>query len=318
MLQSEQFYSAGLFVRSYRQMEQGTLSNQNPPKGVILFVHGATIASVLFDLPVPGYSLMQAYANDGWWTFACDLTGYGNSVKPAAMTKDPSECSLICTGRQALIDIEQVTKEILKRTGQTKIHLVGGSWGSLTAARFAIDHADLVERLILIAPLFGSRNESWLATLGKPNNLEEINPKLGGYRFVDMASLLSRWDPEIPAGQEHERRDPAVLQAMFQAELAADPLGATKHTFRVPNGTLHDLHHVFLGRPLYEPERLNIPCLLIRGEQDQTSTQSDMALLYKRIGSADKHMLTLPNAGHFIQAERNAPALQKVLLEYLR
>jgi pimeloyl-ACP methyl ester carboxylesterase len=313
-IEAEHFRLANLYVRSYRPV---LAHIPKSIKGVILFVHGATISSTLFDLPVPGYSLMQACAEAGWWTFACDLTGYGLSARPQAMDEAPTACPVICSGTQALADTKLVTQAILDRTGHLKLCLVGGSWGSLTAARFAIEKPQLVERLVLIAPLFARRNEGWLNTLSDPKNPSAIHPELGGYRYVDIDALRSRWDPEIPPGEENKRRDPAVLEAMFNAELAADANAKDRRAFRVPNGTLHDLHQVFQGHSLYEPENLQVPCLLTRGDQDQTSTRLDMQALYDRIGSRSKKAVTLRDAGHFIQAERSASILGKVILDYL-
>lgn len=287
-------------------------------RGVVLFVHGATVASSLFDLPVPGYSVLQACAQAGWWAFACDLTGYGQSDRPAAMAQAPQDCPVICTGQQAVSDIAQITQALLKRTGAARITLAGGSWGSLTTARFAVQHAHLLERLILIAPLYGSVNDIWLKSLSNPTAPSQIHPGLGGYRYVSLPDLLSRWDPEIPTGHLHLRRDDAVVRAMMAAELTADPGSKKQDAFRVPNGTLHDLFQVFQGRPLYDAAQLRLPCLLVRGADDQTSTAADAQLLYQSLGSAQKQLITLPDAGHFLQAERGAPALHKVLIQYLQ
>jgi pimeloyl-ACP methyl ester carboxylesterase len=299
----------GLHVREYKPT--GSV------RGVVLFVHGATVASSLFDIPVPGYSVLQACAQAGWWAFACDLTGYGQSDRPAAMALAPQDCPLICTGQQALIDIGQITQALIKHTGAERITLAGGSWGSLTTARFAVQHAHVLERLILLAPLYGSVNDIWLKTLRNPSAPSQIHPSLGGYRYVSLPDLLSRWDPEIPTGQMHLRRDDAVVAAMMAAELAADSGSKKTDAFRVPNGTLHDLFQVFQGKPLYDAAQLRLPCLLVRGADDQTSTAPDAQWLYQSLSSPHKQLITLPDAGHFMQAERGAPALHKVLIQYL-
>ncbi len=309
-LPRSQFQVGDLHVRACRP--QGT------PRGVVLFVHGATVASVLFDIPVPGYSLLEACAAAGWWSFACDLGGYARSTRPAAMQGPATDCPLLCTGEQALADLDRVVAALRKLTGTRQLALAGGSWGSLTAARYALRAPDAVERLILIAPLFATVNAGWLQTLADPSEPGRINPKLGGYRFVSREDLLSRWDPEIPSGEEDQRRDPAVLEALMRDELAADPQSPRPDAFRVPNGTLHDLFEVFSGRPLYAPEGIQMPCLLIRGADDQTSTPADAALLHGRLGARHKRWVTVPRAGHFLQAERTgAAAVQGAIDEFL-
>src|SRR5579862_6235704 len=59
---------------------------------VVLFVHGAgTPAEVAFDVPYQDYSWMAYLAQAGFDVFAMDTTGYGRSIRPAAMN-DP--CNL--------------------------------------------------------------------------------------------------------------------------------------------------------------------------------------------------------------------------------
>jgi pimeloyl-ACP methyl ester carboxylesterase len=302
------WHTQGLYVREYKPVGE--------VRGVVLFVHGATVSSTLFDLAAPGYSVLQACAQAGWWSFACDLTAYGHSSRPASMSQAPQDCPLQCSGEQAVRDVLHVTQMLAERTQHARIALVGGSWGSITAARCVISQSAWFDRLALLAPLFASINELWLKSLRDPQQPQRINPQLGGYRRVSLADLLSRWDPEIPDGHVEMRRDPVVVHAMLQAELAADP--QSQHgSFRVPNGTLHDLFEVFNGRALYAPENIRLPSLLVRGGDDQTSSAADAAKLYQALGSQHKQLVTLPHCGHFMQAERSAPKLHQLLLSFL-
>ena len=287
------------------------------PRGVVLFIHGATIGSVLFDLPVPGYSMLQACANAGWWAFAVDLRGYARSPKPPAMDLPAMLCPPVCTASDAQTDIAATVDHLRRACGVDKLSLVGGSWGSITAATYAASRPEHIDKLALLAPLYGTRNPAWLATLQDPNAPGQINPTLGGYRLVREADLLSRWDPEIPAHQRSTRRDPDVLRALLNSELNADPNSGDKEAFRVPNGTLHDLFKVFSGQPVYAAEAITMPCLLVRGADDQTSTLEDARLLYRRIASPHKQHLTIADAGHFLQAEHDAPLLHQALLQFL-
>lgn len=54
---------------------------------VALFIHSAgTPAEVSFDVPYQDYSWMAYLAHAGFDVFAMDMTGYGRSTRPAAMT----------------------------------------------------------------------------------------------------------------------------------------------------------------------------------------------------------------------------------------
>jgi pimeloyl-ACP methyl ester carboxylesterase len=291
---------------------------QGEPRGCVLFVHGATVGSVLFDLPKPGLSILDVCASEGLAAYAVDLRGYGHSPRSPEMDASPEACSLQCTGTDAIEDISEAVQFIVERHQRVKLRLAGGSWGSLTSARFAIAYPNLVEQLILIAPLYGTRNEGWLQTLADPSNPKLINPQLGGYRFVTAIDLLARWDPEIAPGDRSKRRDPRVFAAMVQAEIDADPRSPRVDAFRVPNGTLHELFEVFSGRPIYNPSAISCPTVLIRGECDLTSTAADVDKLQSKLSTAPVATVTLSDAGHFMQAERGAPLLHRCLVDILR
>ena len=306
---SSHAFVGDLYLRSYKPL--GTT------RGVLLFVHGATVASDLFDIQVPGYSLMAACAAAGWWSFACDLTGYGKSRRPDAMQLTPLSCPVICTGDQAVKDLSDIVAHLRLLTGCDQIVLAGGSWGSITAARYAASHSKSIEKLVLLAPLFACINPSWLRMLADPEQPDRLNPALGGYRYVREQDLLSRWDSEIPPGHTAQRRDAKVLAAMVRAAIQADSECPVRGAFRVPNGTLHDLFEAFSGRALYSPEKLRMPCLLVRGSDDQTSTAQDADSLLRRLATTNKEKITLPDAGHFMQAERCAAELQNLICDYL-
>ena len=68
---------------------------------VVLFVHGAgTPAEVAFDPSAPGYSWMAYLAAAGFDVFSMDTSGYGRSVRPAAMNDpcnlSPEQQKLLC------------------------------------------------------------------------------------------------------------------------------------------------------------------------------------------------------------------------------
>jgi pimeloyl-ACP methyl ester carboxylesterase len=109
-----------------------------------------------------------------------------------------------------------------------------------------------------------------------------------------------------------------VFAALLQVELDGDRGSPRSDAFRVPNGTLHELFEVFSERPIYDPAAIASPTLLIRGACDLTSTAEDMAKLEAKIVNAPVSSITLPDAGHFMQAEHAASHLQHCLLDFLR
>ncbi len=281
-------------------------------RGAVLFVHGATFASELYDLPLPGYSWMEAAAEAGRDAFAVDLRGYALSERPPCFDRPAAEHPPYARALDVLVDIDRAVEAVRERTGDSQIDLVGGSWGSVTCSLYVCSpNARKVRRLALYAPLYGEWNGPWLSICGAPDDPGRLNPNLGAYRWVEEATIRQRWDGEIPTADKAVYREEAVFQALFRSALEADPLWATRDppAFRVPNGTLADLHSVFSGQPLYDPAAIRLPTLLIRGADDPTSTDSDTSRLYDALGAKERSYRVVPKASHFAMAEKAAPEI---------
>ena len=288
---------------------------EGPRRGSVVLVHGATLASGLWDIDVPGYSVLLALARAGFSTWAPDIRGYARSDR----VRQPVQA--YAGMREAVRDIDAVVAHACQHDRVDQVLLVGGSWGSITAAGYACVQPQRVCALALMAPIFASRNPLWLEELGDPEHPAHLRPDLGPTRQVGRPDLCRRWDPEIPSSDKARRREARVLDALMADALAAEPADAhpldDRPTFTVPNGTLADLFEYFSGRPLYDPGRLHMPTLLVRGEDDQTSTAQDMDTLRSALIHAPVQCETIPDAGHFICAERAAPALQRTLADFL-
>lgn len=280
------------------------------PREPILFVHGATLASDLYDVPYPGASWMAAAAAAGRDAYAVDLRGYGRSERPAHFDAPPERHPPYARAAEVVRDIDAAVEAIRAETGRTRIDLVGGSWGSITCARYAGTLGrEKVARLILFAPIHAEWNEGWLAICGAPGDPATPNPDLGAYRWVGEAGVRRRWDAEIPVGDKTLWRPEPLFRALIDSALSADPAAETRSppAFRVPNGTLLDLHGAFSGVPQYEAGAIAAPTLLIRGDADPTSTAGDMARLYAALRTPVRHAATVAGASHFAVAERAGP-----------
>ncbi len=278
--------------------------------GSVVLVHGATLASGLWDIAVPGYSLLEALARSGLSAWALDVRGYARSDRLPKPTRAYAGLT------EAVADISATVEHVCTHDGVPQVGLIGGSWGSITSARYASAHPQRVAALALMAPIFAMRNPSWLADLADPAAPGVLHPQLGATRLVGRADLLRRWDAEMAGANPTDRRDPRVLDALMADSLAPEDSPAAQ-AFWVPNGTLLDLFEAFSGRPLYDPAMLKMPVLLARGEHDGTSTAADLQHLRSRLGSAVVEVHTIANAGHFICAERAAPVLQQRLVGFL-
>ncbi|SDU15518.1 alpha/beta hydrolase [Stappia sp. ES.058] len=286
----------------------------DPARTPVLFVHGATYASRLYDVPHPGASWLKATADAGFAAYALDIRGYGKSHS-ARMEHTKAPYARASAARR---DIDDAVNWILARHDRLQLHLVGGSWGSITTASYAAGTgADRVERLVLYAPIFAEKNDAWLSLLADPADASRLNPAFGACRLVTEADTRARWDAEMPEGADW--RDEDVFQAMVRASLADDPQSPRHEApaFRAPNGTFVDLFEAFSARPLYDPGAIRAPALLIRGGADPTSTRSDALQLFDRLGSEQKHYLEIANGAHFVSAERQAPSVFDATARFL-
>lgn len=267
-------------------------------QGAVLLVHGATVASALWDIAVPGASFLEALAGAGLAAYALDLRGYGRSTPP------PAEGPPFARAAEVIADIDAAVDFVRRREGLARIALLGGSWGTVTCGLYAAGSGGAkLERLVLYAPLYSGPNADWLAMIADPDDPARPNPRLGPARPVTAAQLRARWDGEILPADKTLWRDERVFQALLDDCLAAAGGGAS---FPAPNGTLLDLFEVFSGRPLYAAEDIVAPTLLLRGSADPTSSREDALGLYDRLGSATRRYLEIGEGAHFVCAERNA------------
>lgn len=281
-----------------------------PASGTVVLVHGATLASGVWDIAVPGYSMLDALAQAGFSAWAPDIRGYARSDR----ISEPAQA--YATLHEAVADIRAAVTHACLTDAVDSVLLVGTSWGSITGARYASEHPHSVRALALIAPIYATRNPMWLTYLTDPVAPERLRVTFGATRTVCRDDLLRRWDPEIPHDDKSVQRDPDAFEALLRdAEQAEAP--PSGETFRVPNGTLHDLFMAFSGRPLYDAACLRMPVLLARGEHDATATADDARLLMSRLAPGRARLHTVGNAGHFFSAERAAPEFQRLLVDFL-
>lgn len=286
----------------------------DPARAPVLFVHGATYASRLYDIPHPGASWMKATAEAGFAAYGLDIRGYGQSRSAIMDTATEP----YARAADAIRDIDDAVRWICARHNVATVRLVGGSWGSITTAIYAAKiGAQRIEKLVLYAPIFAEWNEGWRIVLADPGDPTRFNPRFGATRLVTERATRERWDAEIPHGADW--RDEEVFQALVQSSLADDPQSSryAQPAFRAPNGTFLDLWEAFNARPLYDPAKVHCPTLLIRGGADPTSTRSDALQLFDRLGAEEKEYVEIANGAHFVSAERRAHSVFSNVTRFL-
>jgi pimeloyl-ACP methyl ester carboxylesterase len=294
------------------------IPSERSPRAALL-LHGATLASYVFDLPVPGYSLQERLADAGWASYALDVRGYGRSSRPVPGDPGCPADRPFSTAAESVADVADAMQFLRHDRRYAEVVLVGYSWGTILAGRFVNAYPDAVNRMILFAPIYGTANARWMDYFGALEGQASSGCGPGGYRWTTADELRARWDSEIPIDAKSAWRANEMLTAVLEAALGSDPLSLTRAppAFRSPTGCGADLLRAFSGHAAFEAGTIEIPILLLRGDSDTTSTQADSQRLLERLGSRDKHSLTIPSGTHFACFEYSAPLLFDALLAFL-
>lgn len=260
----------------------------NTAKGVILFVHGSSMAGTpTFDLQIPGkpeYSAMDTFARLGYDTWSLDHEGYGRSDKSRQINFD------IANGIE---DLEAVVPEILKQTGQSSIFLYGISSGSLRAAGYAQENPTCVSRIALDAFVWTGEGSPTLAERRKRLAQWQSSNR----RPVDKAMISSVFTRDHPG-----TADPVVVDAFANAILALDS--------SMPTGTYYDMS---ANLPVVDPEKMVMPTLIMRGQYDGIAGFQDLLNFFAKIPSPDKQFSVMPGIAHASFQERNVAIAYHVL-----
>jgi pimeloyl-ACP methyl ester carboxylesterase len=294
-------------------------TSAGPKEPPVLIVHGATLGGALFDIPLPGYSLMSELARRGHNIYAVDIRGYGLSLAGAVMDRPPDENPPFARLDDAVRDVVAAADFVRERSQSEAVDVIGFSWGSVVAARFAGHNPQRVRRLVLYAPLYAEKNELWRARIGDPGDPSRIVPGLGAYRLITREDIRKRWDADIGSAEPGRLRANEMPDVIFDVFARLDPLteSRTPPAFRSPTGALADLIHIFNGKPLYVPNLITMPTLLIRGADDTSSTDFDSRNLLAALGAPYKDYQVIAPGSHFLCVENNRHELYERIGKFL-
>ena len=260
-------------------------------KGTVLFVHGSSMASQpTFDLQVPGRphsSAMDYFAQLGFDTWCFDMEGYGRSDKHRATNFD------IANGAD---DVAAATAYIMKTRGVKQFLVYGISSGALRAALFAQRHPDRVQRLALDAFVWTGE--------GSPT-LEERRKKLAQWqsqnrRPIDRPFVYSIFNRDHPGCAEEK-----VIEAFADAILKLDD--------SVPTGTYLDMCSKL---PVVDPEKIDVPTLIMRGQFDGIAGFDDLLEFFKRLPNPDKQFSVMAGISHASFQQINYLMVYHILQAY--
>jgi pimeloyl-ACP methyl ester carboxylesterase len=311
-----------IYVRE--RVQAGTALRGTPAADrVALFVHGAgTPAEVAFDVPHPDYSWMAYLARAGFDVFAMDTTGYGRSLRPAAMN-DP--CNLARERQAAFVpalipgpcaatyphamttiasdwnDINGVVDYVRARRRVDKVSLLAWSLGGPRAGGYAAQHPEKVHRLVLLAPAY-NRAANAAAPAQNPPDGTAMNTQ-------SRDEFATNWDRQALCPAQYE---PAVADAVWSDMLASDPIGATwgSGVRRAPQTATWGWNQAMVGK-------MQVPTLMVAGQHDKQVAPDRVRELFADLAAPQKVFADLACSSHNAMWEKNRLLLFRASLEWL-
>jgi pimeloyl-ACP methyl ester carboxylesterase len=308
---------AQVYVRE-RVLAGAALRGSVPSDRVVLFVHGAgTPAEVAFDVPYQDYSWMGFLARAGYDVFSVDMTGYGRSTRPAAMTDPcnlaadrqtgftpapckPSYAHAMTTIESDWNDIEAAVEYIRQLRRIDRVSLVAWSLGGPRAGGYALRHPQKVNKLVLLAPAYNRTSAA--AAPAKPADGVVFNTQ-------SRAEFEANWERQLGCPGQ---MDAAVSDAVWADMLASDPVGATwgPGVRRAPQTASWGWNAAAVARS-------QTPTLMIAAVHDRQVSADRVRELHADLGTPHKVLIDLGCSSHNAMWEKNHLLMFRASLEWL-
>jgi pimeloyl-ACP methyl ester carboxylesterase len=189
----------------------------------------------------------------------------------------------------------QVLEALLDRLGVARASLVGHSMGGRLAWRFAAEHPDRVERLVLVAPDgFAS-------------------PGFEYGKAPEVSALTRLMQVALPRVLVRMGLEPAFADRAAMTDARVDRYYDLLRAPGVRAALIARMEQVRLQDPVPLLARITAPVLLLWGDKDAMIPAANAADYMRALVHARGVVLvTLPGVGHLPQEERPAAALQPV------
>ncbi len=305
-------------------------SGVSPPSGlsragrVVLYVHGATFPGTLaLGHRFVGVSWRDELRASGFHTWTLDFHGFGASDTYPEM-REPAEAHPPLGGVDDTVpQLEAAARFICARHGIARLSLLAHSWGTIPVLRFAGGFPELLERIVLFAPIVRRDGGPLVRRDGGPlvgRDGGPPPPALSAWHSITLEEQWQRFVRDTPLGE------PSVLaredfDAWGEAYLALDPASRTRTpaAVRTPSGPLHDIAAAWSGEALYDPDAVRAPLLIVRGAWDSMCTDDDARTLFDALcNAAHRRDVKIARAGHLMHFEEQRGALYRETETFLR
>jgi branched-chain amino acid transport system substrate-binding protein len=276
----------------------------------VLFVHGATFPSALAAaFPFGGHSWMEDLSAAGFDAWALDFMGYGGSDRYPQMSHSDLGAIPLLRAQEASEQIETAIQFIRKTQHVETVSIIAHSWGTLPSGLFATRRQGLLDRLVLFGPV-ALRHE-------RPH--KNPDTEAGPASNVTVEAQFKRFYGYVPRGESPviAATDMALWGPTY---LASDPDSTTRQppSVRVPYGPVADIDLAWSGSFPYEPARIRVPVLIVRGEWDAVTKDADAHWLYDRLRNAPiKRDVTIGRGTHVMHLEASRFQLYREVQTFL-
>ena len=233
----------------------------------------------------------------GFRALAPDLRGYNLSERPDTLRS--------YRGRELTADIEQ----LIERYASGRACLVGHDWGGVIAWRVAALRPDLVRKLVILNAPHPAAYQRALRT----------HP-MQWLRSLYVMAFQVPWVAErlLSLGNFWLLEKTLQRQPSNRSAFTVEDIARYKEAFRSPGGVTARLNYyrAALRYPndLWgEPQRVNVPTLVIWGDRDPYLGKHLTADLHRWV--ADVRVEHLPDVSHWVQ--NDAPeAVNRLLIDF--
>ena len=256
----------GIHLHLNRMALMGT----KPAKDILL-IHGLTYSSHEFDVDYKDYSLARFLARNGYNVWLLDITGYGQS--------DSVEDGFIADSNCAAEDIHAAVKLISEQNSQHKTDILGWSWGTVTASKFAVKYPEMVHRLILYAPILSGLGEDKVAESHHKNTWKHAAEDFQTNNAAEIDFEIV--EPEVAA---------IFLSNCWKYDKDSSP-----------NGGRRDLLVSEDSRLIF-PELLRVPTMIIEGSRDPYINRRQLRAAVERY-SGNFELVEIEGSSHIMMLE---------------
>ncbi len=210
---------------------------------------------------------------------AVDLPGYGDSPPLDARATIPGYVAMMA--------------DLIREVSDQPVVLVGHSMGGMISLALALEHPELVERLVLLCPTISGRLSLFINLF--------MSPFVIFQRIAIFDKLVSLLEPQMIS----------VTDRLLRPALFADRTGITEQDYEKIRA---DARRPGRGRVRAECfwamrendlrgrlEAITAPSLIVWGMEDNTVPLRDASVVAREWPDAD--LRVIPNAGHWPQFE---------------